>query len=213
MSMTFQEIYTEVINLRFNGNNAASAKHWVNQAYAEAWFAQDWTFAWATANVAITSGSSALGSLPSDFGNTSYLWSETGTPIKYLTPQQFYKTFYGATDTGYPLFYTVVNGSISLGPTPNYSSSAYQLVYRRAFTTLVNDSDVPLLPAEYHYMLVHGGLRYGLATVNDFTYAMQAEMFNELLASMGNQYLSDHGGTLQYESDFIGLNDWRGTPI
>lgn len=54
-------------------------------------------------------------------------------------------------------------------------------------------------------MLVHGGLATGLATVNDFTWEFQAQLYQEMLMSMRDNYVSDYGSTVQYVRDNSGL--------
>jgi hypothetical protein len=202
--VTFAEIVTEITSIRFNGNYTASAKTWVNLNYGYVWNAADWTFKSGTDPVGTTTGSPILTGLPTDFGKVQYLYTDTGIPLSYMTPMEYEAQFYSSTSTGTPTNYTVINGVVLLGPTPNATSGTYLLVYSKGFTALVADADVPALPVEYHYILVHGGLRTGLVTQNDFTYAQQQEQFQMLLQSMTDTYTQDHGGTIQYQADGFG---------
>ena len=207
--MQFSDIYGEVIALRFNSNYVTSAKRWVNLRYAQAWNAEDWTFIPATANPTVTAGSNQLGGLPTALGRINYLWDQNGAPISYLIPEEFFKISWSPSSpsNGDPNYYTVVNNSVFLTPTPvnSYSgTSGWQMVYERKLVELVNDTDVPLLPDEYHYALVHGALATGLSLVNDFTYAQQEEQWQAAIQSMMQAYSADYGGTLQYQADQLG---------
>ena len=204
--MQFSDLYNEVITIRFNNNFVSQAKNWVNLRYAEVWNANEWTFRYTTANPTVTGGTQTLGGLPTAVQRVSYLYDDQGSPLSYLTPMEFFKTFYPSSTQSaqQASYYTVVNGTVYLGPTPSASSSSYLLVYEQKVTPMVNDTDIPAIPVEYHYMLVHGALATGLALQNDFTYAQQEEMFQEMLQSMTNAYTSDYGGTLQFQRDSLG---------
>lgn len=207
--MQFSDLYGEVINLRFNSTYIPQAKSWVNLRYTMAWNQNEWTFRYAPANPTVTAGSNVLTGIPTALQRVSYLWDQNGAPVAYLSPQEFFKTFWNpsAPLVGNPEYYTVINGTVYLGPTPvsSYSgASGWQLVYEQKCVPMVNDTDVPLLPVEYHYLLVHGALATGLTLVNDFTYAQQEEMWQEGLQNMSQAYTSDYGGTLQYQADALG---------
>jgi hypothetical protein len=209
--MTYADIFNEVINTRFNGANVNSAKLWVNLRYGMVWGDRDWTFATGHASASVAIGSNAV-SLPTDFGRVNAFLRSDGTPLVYLTPIDFDTTFYNvAVSTGTPDYYTVVNGQILVGPTSNVADTGYDLIYRKKFVKLVNDSDVPAIPEETHYMLVHGALATGLVIVNDFTWEFQEQAYQAILQSMRDgDTISDYGSTLQFQRDTSGLDTIRG---
>lgn len=205
--MTYEEIWTEIVNWRFNGGNIPSAKLWVNLRYGQVYNDRFWVFRNATALTTTTGGSATLGSLPADFGRLVALNDPYGQALRYLTPSEYAASYYStSTPVGAPTDYTVLDGVIKLGPAAASSLSGYQITYQRKWVKLVNNSDVPDLPEEYHYMLVHGGLATGLALANDFTFQFQHDMYTELLASLREAYTSDYGGTVQYARDLSGFD-------
>lgn len=203
--MTFADVFNEIINFRFNGGNVASAKLWVNARYGMVWNDRLWTFRLGETTVGVTANSAVV-TLPADFGRAVSLFRSDGTPLVYIGPSDYDRTFYSTTPgSGTPDYYTVVNGAIKVGPAANVTDAAYDLIYQKKWVKLVNDADVPAIPEEYHYMLVHGGLATGLATVNDFTWEFQAQLYQEMLMSMRDNYVSDYGSTVQYVRDNSGL--------
>lgn len=192
--MTFAQICSEVQSIRFDAGQSDSIKRWVNQRYAALWGAEEWTFKYAKANVTATTGTNTITNLPTDFGIATGLWRADGFPLRYMPPKAYENLYQGATDTGAPEFYTVINGSIYLGPTSNETSSSYLVLYEKRLTALVNDSDTPAIPAERHYLLVIGALALGLALYNDFTYQFIEQEWQQGIAEMKQEWLVDQRG-------------------
>jgi hypothetical protein len=192
--MTFSDLVGEVRSLRFDSSMDASIKQWINQAYATVWNADEWTFKYATSAVTVTTGSTQVSGLPADFGIALGLWRADGYPLRWMTPKDYDNLYYGALDTGAPTFFTIINGSIFVGPTSNETSASYNLLYEKRLTPLTADADEPAIPAQHHYLLVTGALSLGLALVNDFTYQFMEGKFQEGIQDMRKEWLNDQRG-------------------
>lgn len=197
-TMTFNQIYSEVINLRFSQAQLTSVQHWVNHRYAELWDMDEWVFKYQQAtNLTVTAGSQILGNLPSPMGVVVALYRDDGYPVLYRPPRDFWDLYATLTDqenTGDAQHYTIIDGVVFLGPIPSTSVSTYRMVYEQDFVPLVNDSDVPAIPSNYHYLLVTGALSEGCRLMNDFTWEFQEQDWQRGLQSMRERWLVDQRG-------------------
>jgi hypothetical protein len=205
--VTFLEIQNELLpagvgnTARFKETQRASVKRWINDRYAEAWGLEDWTFRKATTTVSVTSGSNVL-PVPTDFGAMLGLFDDKGYQILYIAPHDYFRRHLGPVVTSQPSTHTIVDNAVLLDPTPGVSSSAWQLYYEKDATLLVNDNDVPLLPVEHHYMLVHGAEATGQTRMNDFTYQFSEQRWQNQLQALRRNFLSDRGIT-------AGITQWK----
>lgn len=198
--MTFAQLITEVTTGtdRFTTAQANSAARWVQFSYGQVWTSENWSFRQGVVtNCTTTPNTVTLGGTPADIGAVSGIWTDEGNRLIYLVSDDFFNLYTDGTVTGTPYHYTVINGVVYLGPTPNASSSAYRLTYEKAPTQLTDDTDIPSLPSEYHYLLVPGALAIGLALFNDFTFQFMRETYLTGLASMRADYLTDIYGEIQ----------------
>jgi hypothetical protein len=206
--MTFLNIQDQLVkvpNARFSEADRDQAKLWINDRYAELWGLENWTFRDRIAQVTVTAGSQTVSAVPADLGPVLTFQLDTGQPLNFLSPQQFQENYYGSTWTGVPSDYTVVNGAMYVGPTPATSSTSYQLIYEAKLTLLVNDSDVPAIPAEHHFILVHGALATGCLTRNDFTYQFAEQRWQNELEAMRRSYRAvQRGDYSQWGADPLG---------
>lgn len=193
-AMTFAEIVMEVQQLRFSAANSSSIQRWVNHRYAALWNADEWIFKYGQANVTVTNGSSQLSNLPADFGISIGLWRADGCPLRWQPPRDYFDIYQGAQDLGAPQFFTIIDQSIFVGPISNESSDQYLLAYEKRLTPLVNDTDVPAIPPQHHYLLVTGALAFGMAHFNDFTYQFLESEWQQGIAEMRQEWLADQRG-------------------
>jgi hypothetical protein len=188
--MTFLQIQNEVILTQFNDTQRASIKQWINDRYAEVWGLEDWTFRHAEASATVTASVPAISGV-TDVGIVKGLWRDDGTELKYLPVRDFNGVYLApAGQTGSPEAFKVVNGVVTLGPTPGTSAS-YTLWYERKLTQLVGDNDVPALPVEYHAMLVDGAVSLGGVRMKDFTYQFTEQRWQNAIQGMRRDYLAD----------------------
>lgn len=198
--MTFLELQNALLpagvgnTARFKENQRDQVKAWINDRYAELWGLEDWTFRKGKVTVSVTAGSNVLDT-PDDFGIVldNGLVTADGEPLTYVTVDEYMRRHLGGS-SGTPVCYTVVNRQILLDPTPGTTSSAWELYYDKALTLLVNNGDIPALPVEHHYMLVHGAEATGQVRMQDFTYQFSEQRWQNQLAAMRRNYLADQRG-------------------
>lgn len=195
--MTFQQIYTEAINLRFNGNatKLAQVKNWVNQAEIALWNSADWTFKRMPA-VVVTVGSSGAMAEPSDFDRAVRVWDPRGFEVPYMNVEDFEDTYVAPVPvpTGNAEFYTVydrlgTNGGVFVGPPE--ASALYKLAYQRRYSkrnggggivqgVMSSDTDTPLWDSEHHYILVPWAIRMGKYLEDDPTGTLTEQVLEGL---------------------------------
>lgn len=188
--MTFKQIVDATLSGGFAESQRADAKNWVNFRYTWMWDIADWTFAQGTATVTVTNGAVTSG-MPTDFVTALAIFSSDGTPlVPFAEYRDFAELYIGTASAGAVLAeaFTVLGSTISIGPTS--SSGTYTLVYQKGPTPLVNDTDVPAIPAGYHLALVHGAKAEGfkLNAVPSMADAFDAD-FQAAITAMRSRYL------------------------
>jgi hypothetical protein len=263
--MTFREIQDQTIR-RFKATLRTDLKEWILAAYDEVWGLEEWTFRYATATVTATAGTRELAGMPADIGTPILLQNTDGDEIAYQASTDFLRNWQGDTNLGDPGFWTRINDTYLLGPTPDSTAQDWQLYYERATghypsttmaetTTLPDatltvtttaelptagtvligkagrpvaytgktsstltgctgpagtvlttgdvvagtvaqsgplsaDTDVPLLPAETHMLLVFGAQEFGQALESDPTAPSSAQQRLRILDAMRRRYLT-----------------------
>lgn len=191
---TFLQLQTAVMGTRFDDSQRGDIKTWINAAYWNCWSLERWTFRYATDLVTVTSGSTAVTGLATDVERVFSFQRSDGTKLRYLQPSRFDAAYYNATSppVGAPEAYTIRAGVITVGPTSNETKTDYELDYEKAYTALVNDSDVPLLPEGSHEgILVFGGIAIGCKTENDFTWQFFQQEVDRTTQTLRADYLED----------------------
>lgn len=191
--MTLGDILDAILYKRFTTSFRPRAKQAVNSRYAHLWALEDWTFKFATANPTTTANTQLLGSLPDDFGVPIYLWDEDGNRLTYLNTDVFNDAYLPNAAAGWPESWTVTNQQVLLGPTPDHDAT-YTMPYRRRLSQLVNEGDVPAIPAEFHMALVHGGRAELKAAFDDPTAQADEAQWQLDIEAMRREYLADAQG-------------------
>lgn len=188
--MTFLEIVNEVLFDRFGETRRASIKRYVNARYGRVWAQESWTFKRIIVPVSVAAnvGSVTLASL--GLQRVEGVWRVSGN-YNYdtvpLRPEDFYN-FTTAVD-GTPYDFTIVGDSIVFDKSPS-STENFVVLGEAKFTSLVNDGDVPLLPEEFHMMLVHGAASEALRMENDPTWQGFEQDYLAYLNDMKLSYLT-----------------------
>jgi hypothetical protein len=193
--MTFQQLYTELTDMRFNTQTVklAEVKRWVNAAELAVWNSGDWVFKRMPATTLAVTIGGRTPTMPADFNRAIRLYTDTGARVDYREPDLFEELYPAGIANGTVLSYTVINRAIYLGPPPATSVN-FKLSYERRYTRSVAgtptlgvmsaDTDTPLWDAEHHYVLVPWAMILGQKLENDPTGdALRAER-DMLLASM-----------------------------
>jgi len=178
--MTFQQIYTELTDMRFNTQavKLAEVKRWVNAAELAVWNAADWVFKRkAAATLAVTIGGRTP-TMPADFGRAYRLYTDAGLRVDYREPDLFEELYPSGVANGTVQSYTVIDRAIHLGPAPATAVN-FKLAYEKRYTKSVagtptlgvmsGDTDTPIWDAEHHYVLVPWAMILGMKLENDPT--------------------------------------------
>jgi hypothetical protein len=190
--MTFGQILDDVLGnpLRFEEDMRPRAGRAVNTRYAHLWGLEDWTFRFAYTD--LTSSGNVLSPAAADFGTPLYLWGPNGSQLVYLGPEEFHNN-YDSAALGTAEAWSVLAEQIQLGPTPP-TGDTYRCYYRRRLSALVDESEYPMIPSEYHLTLVHGGRAELLAVSDDPPSQGMEAQFQQDFEAMKREYLIDAVG-------------------
>ncbi len=205
--MDFVQLQDAVMSDRFDESQRGDVKNWINSAYWQIWVAEEWEFRYATKSVTVTSGSQTVTALPTDLGPTRSLSRSDGQKLVSLPLVEFERLYFNNDnpETGAPEAYTVLDGSMLVGPTSNVTATDYLLVYEREYTALSLDGDTPLTPQGADFALVFGAAQIGLKIQNDFTWQFFAQDFQAQLDALRRGYLADRRDSYpQFAADPIG---------
>lgn len=196
--MTFKEITDAVLAGRFKESQRTDAKRWVNSRLAWLWDLEQWTFTEGAADVAVTDGSKAVSGLPADFASAIGLFRADGAELAPLERHD-YEQRYRAAAAGAPEAFTVFGAgaaapTVLVGPPSNETSASYRLLYEKRATLLVADGDVPGIPEEHHFGLVHGARADGMKLQNDPTWQSVEQNFMATIDTMRRKWLNPMRG-------------------
>lgn len=107
--------------------------------------------------------------------------------IDPLRPEDFFR--WTSAVGGVPYDYTIYGDTIYLDKSPS-STTSLVVLGEAKFVPLVGDSEVPLIPEEFHMMLVHGAASEALRMENDPTWQGFEQDYQAYLADMKASYLT-----------------------
>lgn len=191
--MNFAQLQQDVFDsglsyLNDAGNGLLRVQRWINQAYLEVAGLDSWPFLetdlTTVAPVTISDLSEVLVVLDTD--NDVQLERADYASISTL--------YDDPTATGLPWYWYQSGNTLSVYPV---STAALQVRYIRTPTELASSGDTPVIPAEFHDLIVLGAWRRGLlddSDAGDFN-AVKAE-WNERVQMMREKYLPRFGSQL-----------------
>lgn len=188
--MTFLEIVNEVLFDRFAETRRSSIERYVNARYGRVWAQEPWTFKRDAVTTSVAGGVSSV--LLSTLGmqRIEGVWRVQGNynyEIDSSRPEDF---FHWVTSVGgVPYNFTVYGNTLHLEKSPS-STTDVVVLGELAFTELDNNTDVPLLPSEFHMMLVHGAASEALRMENDPTWQGFEQDYLAYLQDMKMGYLT-----------------------
>jgi len=187
--MTFEEIQDAVLSDRFGESKRADAKRWINHRYGRMWAQEPWNFKISVASYSLAQNATtaSLGSFQRVIAVFDDTISPLYRPVEAMRPADFYS--WATRSAGIPVGFTVIGDNIRFDA-PASSARTYTVIGELEFTELVNDSDVPLIPAEFHQTLVHGAISEGLRLENDPTWQAAEEDFRAGVEDMKKGYLT-----------------------
>lgn len=192
--MNFLQLQTAVMGTRFDESQRGDVQTWINATYWRAWTLEEWIFRYATESVTVTAGSKNVTGLTADVAIVRSFQRGDGDDITALEPTDFQRLYNTprAPYTGLPEAYTIINGSVFVGPASSETSTDYLIVYEKEYTALANDGDTPMLPAGCHEdVLVFGAIARGLKTENDFTWQFFQQTADDGIDTLRRGYLTN----------------------
>lgn len=189
--MTFLELQNATMNDRFTETQRAEIKDWINSRYGRVWAQDSWSFKITSTLTSIAASATTISLASLNLQRVESVWDSTygayNVEIDPLRPEKFYQ--YTATYSGYPMNYTVINGNIVFDR-PASQTRSIIIVGEQRWTRMTADGDIPALPDEFHFMLVHGASSEGLRLQNDPTWKDFEDDFQRYLVDMRASYLA-----------------------
>lgn len=185
---------------RFDESQRGDVQTWINATYWRAWTLEEWTFRYATDAVTVTAGSTAVSGLAADVAIVRSFQRGDGESIDSMEPTDFQRLYNDprVTVTGLPEAYTIINGSVFVGPASSETATDYLIVYEKEYTALSADIDIPALPTGCHEdVLVFGAIARGLKTENDFTWQFFQQTADDGIDTLRRGYLQNRRDTNQ----------------
>ena len=197
--MNFLELQDEVISDRFGADRRGKVKNWINYRYGRLWAAEDWGFKKQSTTLVAAGGVSSVASTGiGDIISFSDITQGTGNyPLMSYFQDEFYE--HSVTTAAVPSAYTKIGDTIyfnSVLPT----TMTFRVLSKIPFTPLSQDSDVPLIPVEFHYLLVVGAASEGLRQENDPSWQGEEDDYQQGVEDMKSEYISSGRGWSHYPS-------------
>lgn len=186
------QIRTDLQALGFGTDSASAQNAAINRVYRRVLGLRRWDFLEATTTDPIAAGESTV-TLPSDFKRIDRLdlVDAAGDPLymAFKTYNEFQDQARSFTERGTPCWWTERAGVVSIWPTADAAYTA-TLDYIKHAPDLTDDSHIPLLPVEYHDILVYGAAAELAARERDWS--MHGVMSNSHTTRLG-EMVAEHG--------------------
>jgi hypothetical protein len=191
--------------IRFGFDASDPITDWINEAQTEFVESFNWPFMFGTSSATLTIGSIVV-PVPTDFGVARNFFykstnSVTAYPVPYRSQLSVEYNDRNLTETGSPRWWVVSANTVSVFPIPD-AAYPFQLDYERDTVVLAAGTDVPVIPAKYHYALVRGGAAIGLEADNqEDRAATQYEKFHNIIDQAISRYQQPQTGTFSKVRD------------
>ncbi len=164
-------------------------KDYVNDTYNDA-LSRCTYFPWSEASTVVQVPANTRGvALPTDVWQVEAAWDQDNQfPLVALEGrQQVYNEYPQQTEVGQAMHYRVWSNQFEVYPMPQTTTN-YKLEYILRPPELVNDTDVPVFPVQYHRMLADGAT--ALAYVDDGN-LQQAQVYQTRYEARVEKMLED----------------------
>lgn len=189
--MTFLEIQNAAMNDRFNESQRADVKNWINFRYGRIWAQDAWNFKLITVTTTLPLSSNIVSLSALGIQRVVAVWDGSfgsyQVPITSARPEDFFN--FTSTSAGYPVDFTVVGTNIVFNR-PASGARNLTILGEAIWAPLSADGDVPLLPSEFHFVLVQGASAEGLRLQNDPTWRDFEADSDKTIAEMRIGYLT-----------------------
>lgn len=191
--MDFSDLYGAVFARGFNylndgGSELARVKRWVNEAYHELCEEADWPFL-----ETVVTGAAPLALTRAR--NVAVVYDDTDKCDLTPSTQQAVISQYGDVPTdGIPLYWysvTSATDTITVKTAPAPSGKTLRVVFYQHPADLSGDTDEPIVPSRWHYLIEEGAVRRAYADADQDTEAARCEGTRQLgLVSMRKYLLN-----------------------
>lgn len=189
--MNFLQLQDEVLTNRFNANQRPQTKNWINYRYARLWGLEEWTFKYQITDLAVSGN--AVSIAKGTIGDIVRIWDSSiapgYSPMEALRAENLWDNA-RTTTSGAPFDYTIVGNTIYF-ERPMDQNRTFKVFSTIPFTNLVNDNDIPLIPSEFHYLLVVGATAMGQMRENDPSNQVYEQDWNNGVSDMRSAYLTN----------------------
>jgi hypothetical protein len=168
---------------------------------ANRWIAAQWDWPWLEKFETLTTVNGTATVTPAaDYSATIAVVDATGVPLVRVPIDELQRM--GTGTAGVVRFFCVLAGTLHFRPVPNGNLSPVHY-YRAAETALVNTSDVPLMPAQYHEAIVEAATAVALERRGSVVEAVKrreyAQAWIENMRARADRYSESTGGGAQPE--------------
>ncbi len=188
--MDFLAIQNAVKSDRFSESKRSDIKDWINARYGRVWAQEAWSFKRILVTSVFATNASSVTLATLGLQRIEAVWSgETNAYGVMLADrlEDFHGNVY--TTAGKPYGFTVIGDTLLLDR-PVSASTTLTILGEKKFAALAADADVPLIPTEFHYMLVHGAASEGLRLENDPTWQGFEQDYQANLVDMRSSYIT-----------------------
>lgn len=187
--MDFLDLQNEVLSDRFDESKRPNAKNWLNYRYGRLWGMEAWTFKYQVTNLTVTAGNSSASR--GNIGTIVGLWNSSVSPYFSdnfpVRPEDLYD--FSTLTAGTPYNYTVIGDNIFF-ERPMLTDQTFKVISEQKFTALTNDTDIPLIPTEFHLVLASGAASHGLRLENDPSWQAFEDEWTRGIEDMRKNYLT-----------------------
>lgn len=198
--MTYKEIQDAVLLDRFDETQRAAIKFAINSRYGRLWALEPWSFKRALVSFAVSAGDSEFTLTELGLQKVEAVFSDLPSDFTRMYADRPEMALQWAeTSSGTSAAYTLMGDTLRLDRPPT-SATDLLVVGQKKWAPLVNDSDVPLIPAEYHFALVVGAAADMLLREADPTWQGEEKSFNDQVNEMRMSYMSNMQTQTAYPS-------------
>jgi hypothetical protein len=199
--MNFQTLQQDFFDSGFAylndaGNGLARAQRWINQAYLEIAGLENWT--WLETDLVTTAPVSIL-----DLSEVITVWDTTNSvPLEQSDYRSLLDSYGEVTTTGLPVYWYQSGSTVSVYPV---STTSLTIRYVKTPAELSTSGSTPVVPAEFHDVIVLGAVRRGLLDDQDAgDYQLVRSEWDQRIQMMREKYLPRYGSQLIVS----GAEDW-----
>jgi hypothetical protein len=208
-----------------SGSGAASVKgqvgmdkkivDWVQTAYQEIINLKPWDFTWKTVDVTVPVGTQLIDKVAFGLDDLGFLSRVlvSGKQLTYTDWKQGDATYLNQPQGAVAYFSVLPNGNIKLYPSPT-TATTVTIEYHRSKHILLENSDVPLIPDNFHMVIVYKAL--SMYAANDEAVALFQDAIRQYDSWMGRMDMSQREqpqiGISPIDANYINASTHWGQP-